>query len=74
MAAIVEQGNIVARYTCSGVPVLVSDSAFARRTEEELEQIRQEARQIAYRIECNARNKTSEPHEQHTEIIAQTIS
>lgn len=63
MAAIVEHGNIVARYTCCSVPVLVSDSAFAGRTEEELEQIRQEARQIAYRIECNARKKTRETHE-----------
>lgn len=45
-----EKGNIVAEYDIGGVRVLVSDSAYAGKSPAELEEIRKEARRIAWNI------------------------
>lgn len=46
-----EEEHIVAEYEFDGVRVLVSDVAFAGKTEKELEDIRREARRIAWGIQ-----------------------
>lgn len=45
-----EKGNIVAEYQINGVRVLVSDAAYAGKTPEELEEVRKEARRVAWNI------------------------
>jgi len=46
-----KEEHIVAEYEFNGVRVLVSDIAFAGKTEKELEDIRREARRIAWEIQ-----------------------
>ncbi len=46
----IEEGNIVAEYTFNGVRVRVSDSAYAGKSQEELDEIRKDARKIAWNI------------------------
>ena len=45
-----DKGNIVAEYNINGVRVMVSDAAYAGKSEAELERIRKNARQIAWNI------------------------
>ena len=45
-----EKGNIVAEYNFNGVRVLVSDAAYAGKSAEELDEVRREARRIAWDI------------------------
>jgi len=46
-----EKGNIVAEYVIDGHRVLVSDAAFAGKSEAELEAVRKNAQQVAWKIQ-----------------------
>ena len=50
-------GHVVREYTLPACTVYVSDDAYRGKTEEELEQIRNHARQVAYNILVNAQKR-----------------
>ena len=46
-----EKGNIVAEYKIDGHRVLVTDAGFAGKSEAELEAVRKNAQQVAWKIQ-----------------------
>lgn len=49
-----DEEHIVAEYIADGVPVLVSDLAYRGKNERELEEVRENARKIAWNIQINS--------------------
>ena len=55
-----KEDHIVAEYEIRGVRVAVSDIAFAKKTEAELEAVRKEARRVAWGIQLRNQNRKTD--------------